>query len=721
MSSAIARRPRSAPPPAAVLAALGGLLLALPAAAQDPAIREAAVGIAGRYRLGCWTPVRVVLRGGAQPTAATLELSAPDADGLSMVVAQPLQLSPAAQHSLTLYTRIGRPQAQLELTLRSSDRLLARRTLQLAGPGEVPLHRKLVVLLGAPPSSLPPPDSRPAAPLLVPVSRWSELPDQWLGYEAVDAVVLLTALPPADPAANQRLPALHRWAELGGQVVVSAARRAAELARDPATSWLVPGAVLDLVPLRQWAPLAAFAAATPSRTAANASDLPPAPLEVARLGRPLGRVELDGAEAAGSLPLVVRAPLGFGQVRFLAVDLDGPPLDTWPGRGPLLERLLCDAPHANAAADQPAPFTGQAPRDLAGLLRGKLQEFSGVQVVPFWLVATLILCYAALVGPLDKFLLARLGCRREFTWLTFPLLVAAVSAAAYWAAHALKGSAVRVNQVHTVDYDLATSAVRGTTWASLFSPRPDRFQLALDPAPTLPGSAARLLAWWAPPESVGQAPPGVSPDGTLPGQSYHLDAALHSLHNLPLEIWSTKDLVARWSGQHPAPLAADLTDEGDGRLTGQVTSRLERPLDQAVLYYGDWAYPLGTLAPGQPRRLVRGEQSISRDSHFQSALGRDPNLPLETAAYPALTQLPTILLALSVHGVTNLERAGGPTHRGQPWIDCGHLLRAGRAVLLGFERRAAARLTRDGLPLAHDADDWTLHRFILPVAEPPSP
>ena len=44
--------------------------------------------------------------------------------------------------------------------------------------------------------------------------------------------------------------------------------------------------------------------------------------------------------ADGNLPLVVRTPRRFGQVVFVAVDLDRRPFPDWEGRGNLVARLL---------------------------------------------------------------------------------------------------------------------------------------------------------------------------------------------------------------------------------------------------------------------------------------------------------------------------------------------------------------------------------------------
>ena len=58
--------------------------------------------------------------------------------------------------------------------------------------------------------------------------------------------------------------------------------------------------------------------------------------------------------------------------------------------------------------------------DLSGQLRSSLDKFTGVKVIPFALVAMMIVGYILLIGPGDYFLLKKVFRRMEWTWFTFP-------------------------------------------------------------------------------------------------------------------------------------------------------------------------------------------------------------------------------------------------------------------------------------------------------------
>src|SRR5436309_6190598 len=102
---------------------------------------------------------------------------------------------------------------------------------------------------------------------------------------------------------------------------------------------------------------------------------------------------------------------------------------------------------------------GEVARDL----QVSLEDVEDVPMISFGWVALFILVYIIVVGPLDYFFLKKVVKRLELTWVTFPLVVLVVSAAAYFTAYALKGDDQKINKVDLIEFDLRTEAVRGST------------------------------------------------------------------------------------------------------------------------------------------------------------------------------------------------------------------------------------------------------------------
>ena len=249
----------------------------------------------------------------------------------------------------------------------------------------------------------------------------------------------------------------------GGWYCASVRKATKILAESSPLRQFAPGRFEKAVPLRQTGAIETYCG---SRVSIGRGGRRQADVQVSRLADVQGVVEADER----GMPLVIRTARGFGQVIFVAADLDEPPLDKWPDR-PLLVARLLDMPTGRAdESAENAAMMHYGYDDLAGQLRSALDQFTGVRLVPFWLVAGLIVGYILLIGPADYFFLRKVVRRMEWTWLTFPLVVALVCVAAYVLAYRLKGDQLRVNQIDLVDVDAASGQMRGRHVAERLQP-----------------------------------------------------------------------------------------------------------------------------------------------------------------------------------------------------------------------------------------------------------
>ncbi len=725
---------------AAIARAGDGIRRPEAAAADQPEFVGLRVGFAGRYKAGVWTPVVVTLRGGAARQAGQVRLTVPDGDGVpSRVVSPPDEPSvvPAGRTAAQrLYVRFGRTSSTLTAEFVVEGRVAARREFEAGVEGgplrflpAMPALQPLIVSVGQAEVE----DSvglRRAGParedVIANVPDFSQLPDRWYGYEGVEAVVLSTSRPelwdeltPTD----ERVEALDRWVRLGGRLVLCVGRSGEEvLAPDAPLARFAPGNLAEMVSLRRLAALESYAGGT----APAADPQQPEPLPVPRLEDVQGVVEAREAD----LPLVVCTARGFGQVVFLAADLDQPPLSRWKDRPRLMANLLDLPATPRDDTDQDFSVMRYGYDDLSGQLRGALDQFRGVRVVPFGLVAAAIVVYIALIGPGDYFFLKRVLRRMELTWITFPAAVLAVSLAAYVAAHWLKGDELRMNQAEVVDVDVATGRVRGTAWFNLFSPRVDAFDLALAPRPPfdLAGAAASdghesLLGWLGLP---GRALGGMNPRAQGPPlwtDAYAFTPELSAMRDVPIQAWSTKSFTARWQATAPETLAAALT-EVDDAPAGTIRNLLDVPLTDCLLVYRGWAYRLGELAPGETFLLT----AHAPRSELRTVLtGRryvqeEKTLRQRTTPYDRGSVDPDYVLGMMLfHEAAGGSRYTDLSNAYQPFVDLSSLLKTDRAILVGrieHEGRArrAAEVLRGGEPIA-GPDDHTasIYRFVLPV------
>jgi hypothetical protein len=611
-----------------------------------------------------WAPVYVTLQAGAEgnprdayrlvvestdaeeaPFRTTTPVPALEAGLGRVVLAYTVPGTDSSEFAMHLETADGRPVAALPKRPRATSQeesVAPHDVLFLgAGPGLSGFKRageKLDRPAGKPQDD----DEERARRQFVFAEDVTFMPDRWVGYQAVDVVVLATGSETfvkrlLEDGESARRNALVEWVRRGGQLVVSVGRNqqlvARLLGRMPVLDCQITGATkLDSLPTlsSQWC------------------------------GRALHQPPLQGAEVAvltpgpgvhvlvreGDRPVLVQGSSGLGRVVLAAFDLDSAPFATWDGQVAFWEKLQAEvAPYLPrrgnkgagvAMTGMPPGMAGfdEDPEIRSGLKRG-MEMFEEVPVISFGWVALFILCYIALVGPLDYFVLKKVFKRLELTWVTFPLTVLVVSVAAYFTAYALKGDDLRINKIDLVDIDLhGRGQVYGHSWFTLFSPRIQSYTVGAEPA----------TPEWAAPPAEGAPGPVLTvletsernlragSQGLFP-RPYEYAEEERGLRRVPVPVWATRAFTASWrapltAGKPPidtrdevGPLRVSRARDEGGRgaavLVGRITNDLPVELGRVVLFFREKWYDLGTLAPGESKRV---EPLFAHDAKGQ---GRD--------------------------------------------------------------------------------------------------
>src|SRR5262249_29989775 len=284
------------------------------------------------------------------------------------------------------------------------------------------------------------------------------------------------------------------------------------------------------------------------------------------------------------------------------------PFTQWKGQAAFWETLIRESGPAYTTSVQKDDLLGTVhsandPEILGQMQRG-LEVFEGIPIISFWWVALFILLYIIVVGPLDYFLLKRVVKRLELTWITFPVVVITVSAAAYFTAYSLKGHDQKINKLDLVDIDMHTSTVQGKTWFAIFSPRIQNYSVSVEPAENwglrkdkdLPPTP--LVSW------MGSASKGRQ---SLFRRSYDYEPAAAGLDHVPIQVWATKHFQATWQAPiDPAspPIKANLGSRDSNEIHGEITNNLPVALQDVYLIYGKNVYPLNTLTSRNTMRIA---------------------------------------------------------------------------------------------------------------------
>lgn len=474
------------------------------------------------------------------------------------------------------------------------------------------------------------------------ITTLAELPDQWFGYAAADLIVLttgsasndfLTGLFSKDTNAEgkAKLAALVEWVRRGGRLVISVAGNAQMLTQFPAFQQLLPVKLNDNPATAATKDLKldwAFGSNTLGATLSQPKKDP----------FPVSRVTFDPARPARTLvpkgkptepPAVIQAPLGLGRVTLVTFDLDRSPFTELPEKAMFWDYLLRDtgADKASTGSGKQTNYANSYNQntedEYVTALRNHVDTFDGVPVISFGWVALFIALYTLLIGPVEYLFLKKIVGRLELTWISFPIIVISVSAAAYFTAYAIKGNDLKINKVDVVDVDPASGRVYGRSWFTVFSPRIDSYTVGIEPREAWAGklgdpTSPPLIDWMAGGQSGG---------GNIVsrGYSYHTDPAANprriadGLISVPIQVWSTKAFSANWSA--PIDPASPLVESrlyhprSDATaLRGDFINNLPvKELRDAVLVYRGSVYKLGTLVPGQRVAAVTDTSSLQSD------------------------------------------------------------------------------------------------------------
>jgi hypothetical protein len=228
----------------------------------------------------------------------------------------------------------------------------------------------------------------------------------------------------------------------------------------------------------------------------------------------------------------------------------------------------------------PARTSGGLTFSDDNMLVSAVSQLPSLALPPIGGLILLLGAYILLIGPINYFVLRRLD-RREWAWLTMPVLIAAFAVGAYGIGAALRGSELIVNEVAIVRG--APGAVDGTAqvYVGIFSPSRGTYQLRV------PGGA--LLSSPVNGDFFG--------GNVAAGQLDLLQGDPARVRDLAVGFGSLRTIRAETPVAVPL-IETDLRLE-DGHLKGTVTnastSRLERP---AVVLGGTVA-ALDDLEPGE--------------------------------------------------------------------------------------------------------------------------
>ncbi len=418
------------------------------AGAADPPTMTARVLLQGHARLGSWMAIEVHLVNSGPSISGELRLQGGTQGGTRYATA--VQLDSPSDKTWVLHAQPPSFGQQLEVVLASADQILLRQKVAVTihDPGQLVVG---VVAEAAPKIvgtlSLPAVQNQQSA-VIVPLTV-ADLPTRIEAWSALDRLIWQDV--DASTLSADQLTALRGWLALGGRLVIVGGT---------AGIGTLGGFPDDLLPYRPTATVDVAPASLISLLGtppAGAGDLPAMAGELTH-----GRV----LATSGDRVVAAQATYGSGSVTILGID----PTVGWAAQAA--------TGHSLWPALIPTRSEGTVGMSDDSQIVSAVGNLPSLALPPLGGLLLLLFGYIALIGPLNYLILRRID-RREWAWITMPVLIVGFAVGAYAFGSALRGSSVIVNEVGIVRG--APDAVEGSAqvYLGIFSPARGTYQVSV--------------------------------------------------------------------------------------------------------------------------------------------------------------------------------------------------------------------------------------------------
>lgn len=581
-------------------------------------------GLDGYYKPDHWLPVAVTLTN--QGTATRVEVRARFTAGLDSggstyrLPERPLQASANERHYLYMKPPTSFATQPLTLDFINNGRASTqqRPKLSLVAEGDW-----LVVGIGAGESTSPlkllttttlaqvAPQGRPwmrggqtSTRINVAALEPQMVPDRWQGLESADMLVLAN-VSDRDLTPEQQT-AVRDYVTAGGTLVVTGG-----------VNWnrLTTPFYRDLLPVqvtgaRSASNLPALdnvfgsrAPATSAFTLCTSTLKPGATLLSADGDQPGARRTHSG------MPLIAAAQRGSGRVVYIAFDPALPPFQAWNGVTQLWKSLLQSnrssqvIPQITATERMDTDSTGGYPGYGQTIVGARLADapfaISQLDIPAFWIVAVFLLAYIIVLVPVNYYFL-KARDKKEYAWLTTPLIVLVFSFGAYMIGYGFKGGSTLLAKVALVEAHAAQDSAPSITYAGIFSPRKTSYdiQLAGD-NPTAQAEAAAALI--SEPSTTRNAA------GLQVGQG-----DVQRVEHMPVDMWAMRVLKSEGMVRLGRGITCKWTRQSGG-FAGTVQNDSPYNLEDCSVVWGNTVVALPAIARGQsvPFQSASGAGSTS--------------------------------------------------------------------------------------------------------------
>lgn len=519
-----------------------------PAMAADSLTMEARILLNGNARIGSWMAIEVHLVNTGPAISGELRLAG-GSQGQTRF-GRAVDLPTQSDKTYLVYAQPPAFGSELEIVLAADEQKVASTKAKFSIHD---VNQLVVAVVAERPEGIVGnlrllPNQNQVAPLVMSIAP-EDLPERVEAWNMLDRLVWQDL--DAGRLTAAQLDALRGWVAGGGRLVIVGGTTG------PRSLSAFPDVLLPYRPTTTTDVPPAALSGLLGKVPAAAADVPALSGELVD-GRALAVV--------GDRVVAAERSYGTGVVTLLGFD----PTTDW----------IADATAADGMWRRllPPRSSGNLVFSDDNMLVSAVSQLPSLALPPIGGLVALLGAYIVLIGPLNYLVLRRLD-RREWAWVTMPILIVAFTAGSYGIGSVLRGDEVIVNEIAIVRGAPGATDGSGQVYVGIFSPSRGQYQVSV------PGGA--LLS--APISDFFGGPGGVTQLDLLQGDPSRV-------RNLAVGFGSLRTIRAETPVSVPL-IATDLRLEA-GRLVGTVTNLSQEILERPAVVLGGSVAVLVDLAPG---------------------------------------------------------------------------------------------------------------------------
>ena len=518
---------------------------------------QAQAAFEGNFKYGEWLPIWVTLENTGTDIDAVLQAQINQSGG-NITFATRVSLPYSSRKQVVLYVLPNNFSREIDVQLISEDTLLASQVVEVS---PIQTDHYLVGITAPEWGPLSQISSlhfeRSPREIVLTDLALDQIPDQQAGLNSFDVIILNDSDTSTLSEAQQQ--SLETWVRNGGFLVIGG------------------GAGLEKTASGLPEALANFEV----RRLVETSDLQSLEQlgggDEILLAGPFLVAEIDASAGEEGRSVLHQWPVGKGTVSLVSLSLTDAPFNAWSGTPEFWNNLL--------AKDAYFPFW--MPRDISqrqmrsNSMSYPLSNLPALDLPSIKNLGVLLIVYIVVIGPVNYWTLKRRK-QLHLAWVTIPVLTAVFAAGAFGLAYAMRGNDIVTNKLAVINLDQDGYA-QINSFIGMFSPAQESYEVEVSGSPLLSPALNGYYDPWS----------SYNPGSTI-GETVFMQGEPSKVVGLEINQWSMQSFMSENQTAYFGQIVSDLTLSGN-QLTGSIENRMEQPLLDAVIVFGNSVISLGDL------------------------------------------------------------------------------------------------------------------------------